>query len=399
MSIAATAPALTPATALAAPKVLLHDHLDGGVRPATIIELAAANGYDALPAGDADTLARWFRDSADSGSLPRYLETFDHTLAVMQTREELFRVASECAQDLAADGVVYAESRYAPEQHLRAGLTLEGVVEAVNAGFRDGEERAAADGHPIRVTALLTAMRHAANATEIARLAVRYRDEGVSGFDIAGAEAGYPPTRHLDAFEYLRRENAHFTIHAGEAFGLPSIWEAIQWCGADRLGHGVRIVDDITIDGAPFAEWLEGAKSNPAALVEVELDRVRLGRLAAYVRDMRIPLEMCPSSNLQTSAALSISLHPITLLKRLRFRVTLNTDNRLMSGTTMSREASLLAEAAGWDLGDLRWVTINAMKSAFIPFDERLAIINDIIKPGYAALGVDGTPLAPAPSA
>jgi adenosine deaminase len=391
--------AVAPTVVARAPKALLHDHLDGGVRPASMIEIAAANGYDALPADDADTLAQWFRDSADSGSLPRYLETFDHTLAVMQTREELFRVASECARDLAADGVVYAESRYAPEQHLRAGLTLEGVVEAVNAGFRDGEARAAADGRHIRVTALLTAMRHAANATEIAGLAIRYRDEGVSGFDIAGAEAGYPPTRHLDAFEYLRRENAHFTIHAGEAFGLPSIWEAIQWCGADRLGHGVRIVDDITIDGAPFADWLEGAKTNPAALVEVELDRVRLGRLAAYVRDMRIPLEMCPSSNLQTSAALSISLHPITLLKRLRFRVTLNTDNRLMSGTTMSREASLLAEAAGWDLADLRWVTINAMKSAFIPFDERLALINDIIKPGYAGLGVDGTPPAPAPSA
>jgi adenosine deaminase len=379
-------PSLDADTAAKAPKALLHDHLDGGLRPATIIELASANGYDALPARDAETLGEWFRDSADSGSLPRYLETFDHTLAVMQTREELFRVASECAQDLAADGVVYAESRYAPEQHLRAGLTLEGVVEAVNAGFRHGEAAAAEAGHPIRVTALLTAMRHAAKSTEIAQLAVRYRDEGVAGFDIAGAEAGHPPTRHLDAFEYLRRENAHFTIHAGEGFGLPSIWEAIQWCGADRLGHGVRIVDDITIDGASFADWLDGAKANPAALVDVELDRVRLGRLAAYVRDTRIPLEMCPSSNLQTSAALSISLHPITLLKRLRFRVTLNTDNRLMSGTSMSREAALLGEAAGWDLADLRWVTINAMKSAFIPFDERLALINDVIKPGYAAL-------------
>ncbi len=298
-----------------APKVLLHDHLDGGLRPQTIIELAADSGYDALPASEAEALGTWFRESADSGSLPRYLETFDHTLAVMQTRDGLFRVASECAQDLAADGVVYAESRYAPEQHLTRGLTLEGVVEAVNAGLRDGEAKAAAAGHPIRVTSLLTAMRHAAKSTEIAELAIRYRDEGVSGFDIAGAEAGYPPTRHLDAFEYLRRENFHFTIHAGEAFGLPSIWEAIQWCGADRLGHGVRIVDDITIDGSPFAEWVEGDQDDPAALTSLELDRVRLGRLAAYVRDKRIPLEMCPSSNLQTSAALSIALHPITLLK------------------------------------------------------------------------------------
>ncbi|WP_256795978.1 adenosine deaminase [Terrabacter sp. Ter38] len=379
---------------LRAPKVLLHDHLDGGLRPQSVIELAADVGYDALPETEAAALGTWFRESADSGSLPRYLETFDHTLAVMQTRDGLFRVASECAQDLAADGVVYAESRYAPEQHLTRGLTLEGVVEAVNAGLRDGEAEAAAAGHPIRVTSLLTAMRHAAKSTEIAELAIRYRDEGVSGFDIAGAEAGYPPTRHLDAFEYLRRENFHFTIHAGEAFGLPSIWEAIQWCGADRLGHGVRIVDDITIDGAPFAQWVEGNKDEADALTSLELDRVRLGRLSAYVRDKRIPLEMCPSSNLQTSAAPSIALHPITLLRRLRFRVTLNTDNRLMSDTSMSKEAALLRDEAGWTLEDLRWVTINAMKSAFIPFDERLALIDDVIKPGYAALGYQAPPIA-----
>ncbi|EWT00132.1 adenosine deaminase [Intrasporangium oryzae NRRL B-24470] len=375
-----------------APKALLHDHLDGGLRPQTIIELADSVGYSGLPATEAEALRLWFRDSANSGSLPRYLETFDQTLAVMQTAEGLFRVASECAQDLAADGVVYAESRYAPEQHLVEGLTLEDVIEAVNAGFRDGEAKAAAEGHPIRVTALLTAMRHAAKSTEIAELAVRYRDEGVAGFDIAGAEAGYPPTRHLDAFEYLRRENAHFTIHAGEAFGLPSIWEAIQWCGADRLGHGVRIVDDIAVDGRPFNDWIESVQDEPGALVELDLGRVTLGRLAAYVRDMRIPLEMCPSSNLQTSAALSIALHPITLLKRLRFRVTLNTDNRLMSDTSMSKEAGLLVTEAGWTMEDLRWVTINAMKSAFIPFDERLALIDDVIKPGYAALGHEGPP-------
>ncbi len=348
----------------ALPKVLLHDHLDGGLRPATIVELAARSGYDALPASDAESLGSWFRQAADSGSLERYLETFEHSVAVMQTADQLRRVASECAQDLAADGVVYAEVRYAPEQHLRGGLTLEEVVEAVNAGFRDGEK---AGGDRIVVRALLTAMRHAAKSTEIAQLAVRYRDEGVAGFDIAGAEAGFPPTRHLDAFEYLQRENAHFTIHAGEAFGLPSIWEAIQWCGAERLGHGVRIVDDITDFGKPTE---------------------KLGLLAAYVRDRRIPLEMCPSSNLQTGAANSIADHPITRLKDLRFRVTVNTDNRLMSGTSMSREMQLLVDEAGWTVDDLRWVTINAMKSAFLPFDERLAIIDDVVKPGYdAALG------------
>lgn len=346
----------------ALPKALLHDHLDGGLRPATIVELAQSSGYDALPASDAESLGTWFREAADSGSLERYLETFEHSVAVMQTAEQLRRVASECAQDLAEDGVVYAEVRYAPEQHLEGGLTLEEVVEAVNAGFRDGEQ---ASGGKIVVRALLTAMRHAAKSTEIAQLAVRYRDQGVAGFDIAGAEAGFPPTRHLDAFEYLQRENAHFTIHAGEAFGLPSIWEAIQWCGAERLGHGVRIVDDITDFGQP------GEK---------------LGLLAAYVRDRRIPLEMCPSSNLQTGAADSIAEHPITRLKDLRFRVTVNTDNRLMSGTSMSREMQLLVDEAGWQIEDLRWATINAMKSAFLPFDERLAIIDDIIKPGYDAV-------------
>lgn len=361
-----TTPSVPEAVVRRAPKALLHDHLDGGLRPATVVELAAASGYDGLPTTDPEELGRWFRDAADSGSLERYLETFSHTVAVMQTREQLIRVARECALDLAADGVVYAESRFAPELHIEGGLSLEEVVRAVLAGFREGEAEAAAAGTPIRMVALLTAMRHAARSREIAELAVGHRDHGVGGFDIAGAEAGFPPTRHLDAFEYLRRENAHFTIHAGEAFGLPSIWEAIQWCGADRLGHGVRIVDDV--------EVLDGGA-------------VSLGRLAAYVRDRRIPLEMCPSSNLQTGAAESIAAHPITLLKGLRFRVTVNTDNRLMSGTSMSREMQLLVDEAGWTLEDLRWVTINALKSSFLPFDERLELIEHVVKPGYAALG------------
>ncbi|XVX19378.1 adenosine deaminase [Actinomycetota bacterium] len=372
----------TPTTAeavLRAPKALLHDHLDGGLRPQTIIEISDEIGYAALPAHEADALGAWFAESADSGSLERYLTTFDHTIAVMQTVDGIRRVARECVEDLADDGVVYAEIRYAPEQHLREGLALEDVVEAVNAGFREGEQAAAERGRRIRSGALLTAMRHAAKSTEIAELAVRYRDNGVVGFDIAGAEAGYPPTRHLDAFEYLRRENAHFTIHAGEAFGLPSIWEAIQWCGADRLGHGVRIVDDIEIAGRAFTD-------DPTAAMRVSREDMHLGRLAAYVRDMRIPLEMCPSSNIQTGAADSFATHPITLLKDLRFRVTVNTDNRLMSHTSMSREMTLLVEEAGWTMTDLRWATINAMKSAFIPFDERLAIIEEVVKPGYDAL-------------
>jgi adenosine deaminase len=351
-----------------APKVLLHDHLDGGVRPATIIDLARETGYADLPATDADNLRTWFEEASNSGSLERYLETFSHTVGVMQTVDALTRVAYECAEDLANDGVVYAEVRYAPEQHLGMGLTLEQVVEAVLDGFA----RARKD-YGIRVGTLVTAMRHAARSMEIAELAVRYRDLGVVGFDIAGAEAGYPPTRHLDAFEYLQRENAHFTIHAGEGFGLPSIWQAIQWCGADRLGHGVRIIDDIEVDG----------------------DDARLGRLANYVRDKRIPLEMCPTSNIQTGAAKSIAEHPIGLLRRLSFRVTVNTDNRLMSGTSVSQEFAKLVEAFGYGWDDLQWFTVNAMKSAFVPFNERLELINGVIKPGFAQLKWSGArPLA-----
>jgi adenosine deaminase len=352
-----------------APKVLLHDHLDGGLRPATVVDLAAQEGYDRLPTTDPQGLGTWFVETCSAGSLELYLGTFAHTVGVMQTEAALRRVAAECAEDLAADGVVYAEVRFAPELHTEAGLTLDQVVRAVLDGFAEGCRVAAAAGHRVRVCALLTAMRHAARSREIAELVVRFRDEGVVGFDIAGAEAGFPPTRHLDAFEYLRRENAHFTIHAGEAFGLPSIWEALQWCGADRLGHGVRIIDDVTV--AP-----DGG--------------VTLGRLAAYVRDKRIPLELCPSSNLQTGATASITEHPVGLLARLRFRVTVNTDNRLMSGTSMSRELRLLSEAFGYDLADLQWFTVNAMKSSFLPFDERLALIDDVIKPGYAALAAEG---------
>ena len=339
----------------AVPKVLLHDHLDGGLRPATVLELARENGYRDLPAGNAEDLAKRLTEGASRGHLEIYLDAFRHTVGVMQTREALTRVARECAEDLADDGVVYAEVRFAPELHTANGLTLDEVVEAVIAGFREVPG--------ITVYALLTAMRTAARSLEIAELAVRHRDNGVVGFDIAGAEAGWPPTRHLDAFQYVKRENFHITIHAGEAFGLPSIWEAVQECGAERLGHGVRIVDDIQIasDGV-----------------------VRLGRLASYVRDRRIPLEMCPTSNVQTGAAPSIAAHPLRLLRQLSFRVTVNTDNRLMSQVTLSSEFHLLAEQFGYGWSDIEWLTVNAMKSAFAGFDERLHLINTVIKPGFA---------------
>ncbi|BBX65548.1 adenosine deaminase [Mycobacterium saskatchewanense] len=348
-----------------APKALLHDHLDGGLRPSTVVDIAGQIGYDGLPATDVDALAKWFRTRSHSGSLERYLEPFSHTVAVMQTADSLHRVAFECVEDLAADSVVYAEIRFAPELHIDRGLSFDEIVDAVLAGFADGEKACAAAGRTIVVRLLVTAMRHAAVSREIAELAIRWRDKGVVGFDIAGAEAGNPPTRHLDAFEYMRDNNARFTIHAGEAFGLPSIHEAIAFCGADRLGHGVRIVDDIDVlaDGS-----------------------VRLGRLAAILRDKRIPLELCPSSNVQTGAVKSIGDHPFDLLARTRFRVTVNTDNRLMSDTSMSLEMSRLVDAFGYGWSDLERFTINAMKSAFIPFDERLAIIDEVIKPRYAVL-------------
>jgi adenosine deaminase len=356
---------LTLDTIRAAPKALLHDHLDGGLRPATIIDLASEFGYAALPTTDVEALAAWFRRGADRKSLDLYLETFAHTTGVMQERDAIIRVAAECAEDLAADGVVYAEVRYAPELSTERGLTLDEVVAANLEGFGVGAARAAEAGRPIVMKMLVTAMRQAARSVEVAECAVRWRDAGVVGFDIAGPEAGYRPTRHLDAFEYVRRENFHITIHAGESFGLPSIWEALQWCGAERLGHGVRIVDDITVrdDGS-----------------------VALGRLATFVRDRRVPLEMCPTSNVHTGAAPSIAEHPIDLLRRLRYRVTVNTDNRLMSGVSLSSEFAALDESFGIGLGEMEWLTINAMKSAFAPFDERLRIISEIVKPGYAHL-------------
>jgi adenosine deaminase len=348
-----------------APKALLHDHLDGGLRPSTVIELAQEFGYDDLPTTDVDDLATWFNRGAKRNDLVLYLETFAHTVGVMQHRDAIERTAFECAQDLADDGVVYAEVRFAPELHTDAGLTLDEVITAVLDGFRRGSA-----GTDLTIYAICSAMRTAARSYEIAEVAIRHRDAGVVGFDIAGAEAGYPPTRHLDAFQLVSRENFHATIHAGEAFGLPSIWEAVQFCGAERLGHGVRVVDDIeTTNGGA-----DGVGTG------------KLGRLATYIRDRRIPLELCPTSNLNTGVVDSIADHPIGMLRQLRFRVTVNTDNRLMSDTSMTQEFAQLADAFGWGLDDFEWLTVNAMKSSFAPFPERLRLINGVIKPRYSIL-------------
>jgi adenosine deaminase len=341
----------------ALPKVSLHDHLDGGLRPAMIVEIAAEIGHD-LPADDPDTLRTWFVDSCNSGSLVDYLVTFDHTIAVMQREQDLRRVAAEFVEDLAADGVIYGEARWAPEQHTQAGLTTAQAIEAVRDGLAEGMAAAAGHSQDIVVRQLVTAMRHVPEpTTEIAELALRYRDDGVAGFDIAGAEKGFPAERFGDSFRLLRRASAYYTIHAGEADDIASIRGAINLCDANRIGHGVAIIEDVTTD--------------------VDGNDV-VGDFAAYVRDQQIALEMCPSSNLQTGAVASLAEHPLPKLDALGFRVTLNADNQLMSGTTLSREFSLIADEFDYHLEDCRRLALNAAHSAFAPWDLKRRLIDRI---------------------
>ncbi|MCC3277307.1 MULTISPECIES: adenosine deaminase [unclassified Arthrobacter] len=349
------------------PKVSLHDHLDGGLRPATIVELAAAVGH-ALPATDPAELGEWFRAAADSGSLPRYLETFDHTIAVMQTRDGLSRVAREFVEDLVADGVVYAEVRWAPEQHVQGGLSLDDAVEAVQAGIDEAVANAEQAGSFIQVGQLITAMRHADRAMEIAELALRHRDSGAVGFDIAGPEDGFGPSRFKDAFTFLAEHQFPITVHAGEAAGIESIVDALVHGRALRLGHGVRIAEDIDVEFDTDA----GSPEEP------EVGLVSMGRVASWVRDRGIALEVCPSSNLQTGAVASfgedIETHPIDLLYQTGFAVTVNTDNRLMSSVTLTGEFELLMETFEYDLDDILELTMNAVNAAFLPLDERAAL-------------------------
>ena len=350
------------------PKVSLHDHLDGSLRPSTIIELAEAEGIE-LPVLDAEGLGQWFAEQSNSGSLVEYLKTFDLTCAVMQTREGLTRVARESVIDLANDGVIYGELRWAPEQHLTKGLTLDQVVEFVQEGIEQGIVDAAAQGQTIRIGQLVTAMRHADRSLEIAQLAVRHRDKGVVGFDIAGAELGFPASKHKAAFDYLAEQYFPVTIHAGEADGLPSIESAIYDGRALRLGHGVRLAEDISIDGS-----------------DTNATFVSLGVLAQWVKDRGITLELSPSSNLQTGAIAAwgddIMDHPFDLLYQLGMTVTVNTDNRLQSGTSLSRELWLVADAFAYGLSDLEAFQQNAAASAFLPLEDREALA-DAITDGF----------------
>ncbi len=347
------------------PKVSLHDHLDGGLRPQTMLDIAAEIGHE-LPAQTPEELEDWFFEAASSGSLARYLSTFEHTIACLQRAQDLQRVAHEWVLDQVADGVIAAEARWAPEQHLSRGLSLDEAVEAVAAGLRAGTAEASAAGHPFIARQLITAMRHADRSLEIAELALRHRDTNlVSGFDLAGGENGNPPSKHLAAFQRLRAGNFYYTIHAGEEGPLESLYEAVQVCGALRLGHGVNLIEDISRDN-------DG--------------EYHLGRLASFIRNQRIPLEVCPSSNLQTGVAPQMASHPVGMLLELGFIVTLNPDNRLMSRTTLSREYALVGEAFGLSLAQLRPIAIAAADAMFLDHPERLELVNQVDRAWSAAV-------------
>lgn len=342
------------------PKVLLHEHLDGVLRPQTIIELARQARYSDLPTDDPEVLAKWFYQGANKGSLAEYLRGFAHTIAVMQTEDALERVAYEQAEDLHHDGVVYFETRFAPIFHTRGGLSHQRVIAAVLKGLERGRQ-----DFGVQSGLIICAMRNMNVSLEMAELAVDFRQRGVVGFDLAGEEGGYPPKKHVDAFHFIQRENFNITIHAGEGYGKESIWQAIQYCGAHRIGHATRLIDDITVVNGKV---------------------VKLGDLAQYVLDKRVPLEICLLSNVHTGATPSIDQHPFRVLYDQKFRVMLNTDNRLMSNTTLTREFEVAAETFGLSLDDFEKLTINAMKSAFLPYDERCRFIYSVLKPAYRRL-------------
>ncbi len=351
---------LTKALIQALPKVLLHDHLDGGLRPQTVIELAKESKYKKLPTTDPGELAAWFHRGATRGSLPLFLEGFDHTCGVMQTEEALQRVAYETMEDMKKDGVVYVETRFAPIFHTDKGLHLETIVKAVLNGLEKGKR-----DFGVEYGLILCAMRNMnpVLSKEIAELAVDFRNQGVVGFDLAGEEGGYPPKKHIEAFHFIQRENFNITVHAGEAFGKESIWQAIQWCGAHRIGHATRLIEDMKVkDGQVLS----------------------MGHLAQYVLDKRIPLEICLTSNVHTGAVKSLEEHPFEFFYRYKFRVILNTDDRLMSNITLTDELAAAVNQYHMTLDDLEKLTINGMKSAFLPYKQRIKTIYDVLKPGFA---------------
>ena len=340
------------------PKVLLHDHLDGGLRSQTVIDLAKEINYDKLPTTNAKELAEWFHRGANKGNLVEFLQGFEHTIAVMQTKDALERIAYEMMEDMRKDGVCYIETRFAPVFHTQQGLHYDEIIDAVLSGLRRGEK-----DFGVGFGLILCGMRNMTDTLEIAELAVNFRHQGVVGFDLAGEEGGYPPKKHLDAFQFIQRENFNITIHAGEAFGIESIWQAIQYCGAHRIGHATKLKDDITFDA--------------------DGNIIGLGDLSQYILDKRVPLEICLLSNVHTGAVSSLDEHPFIKLYREKFRVFLNTDDRLMSDTTLTKEFMIATDYWDITLDDIEKLTINAMKSSFLHYDERIKYIYEIIKPGF----------------
>jgi adenosine deaminase len=314
------------------PKTDLHVHLDGSLRLSTIVELAERERIE-LPARDADGLRAAMHLGENCGSLVEYLKAFDVTLRVMQTEESLRRIAFELAEDAARENVRYMEVRYAPMLHTRRGLKLTTVVESVLEGLRQAQET-----HGIESNVIICGIRNVSpeHSLEMAELAVAYKGRGVVGFDLAGAEYDHPAKHHKAAFQLVRDNNINVTIHAGEAYGPESIAQAIHFCGAHRIGHGCRLREN--------------------------------GDLLHYVNDHRIPLECCPSSNVQTGAIRDLSSHPLKLYKSLGLRVTVNTDNRLVTNTTVSKELWLCHAQMGLSLSDLKQIILSGFKSAFLPF-------------------------------
>ncbi|MBU0559451.1 MAG: adenosine deaminase [Bacteroidetes bacterium] len=343
------------------PKVQLHDHLDGGLRAQTIIELAKDIKYNKLPTSDAGELAEWFHRGANKGNLVEYLQGFEHTCAVMQSKEALERVAYETIEDMKKDNVCFIETRFAPVLHLEKGLYFDDVINSVLKGLERGK-----NDFGVGYGLILCGMRNMKNSLEIAELAVNFRDQGVVGFDLAGEEGGYPPKKHIEAFQFIQRQNFNITIHAGEAFGKESIWQAIQFCGAHRIGHATRLTEDIV-------------KDNDGNVVQ-------LGELTQYVLDKRIPLEICLLSNVHTGAIDKLENHPFILLYKQKFRVFLNTDDRLMSDTTLTKEYLTASNLFDLSLDDIEKLNLNAMKSSFIPYADRLHYIYKVIKPGFASM-------------
>lgn len=343
----------------ALPKALLHDHLDGGVRVATILELADEYGYSGLPAADEDSLRAWFHQGR-AGSLERYLQAFKHTVAVMCSQDAIRRISYETGLDLASDGVVYAEVRFGPSLHIYHGLTREAVIEAVLDGFAASR----ADTR-IVIYAIASALRHENDSEEVVRAAIPFLDQGLVGFDLAGPEAGFPADDHVAACRLARDAGLGLTIHAGEADSAASIWRAVARCGAARVGHGVRIADETDFDGTTITQ---------------------LAPLARRIRDHRVPLEVAPTSNLHTSAFPSAAKHPLGALHRSGFNISINTDNRLMSDITLTDEYALAAHTFGFGALDLAEITVNAIEAGFGDWPTRRRLIDEVVRPAYASV-------------